>query len=626
MAPQNDPLIGQVLSERYRVLERIGRGGFGAVYRVQHIKLDKILALKVLFDRTGENPRMIKRFEREARAACRIGHENIVEITDFARFGENSYYFVMEYLEGETLGRRIKRMGPLSPDRLVHVGSQIADALSATHQKGIIHRDLKPDNVLLTRRRNDPDFVKVLDFGIAAMMEPGEHAPGLTDHGAMLGTPAYMSPEQATGLPATAQSDVYALGILLYEMATGSVPFRDQNAMSVLEMHRAREPVPPRKARPDLDIHAPIEAIIMRALRKPLSQRYATMREVYNDLVVAVGERISVLTEGDPTIERDPMREPIEWLEAEEALVLLEAGDTVGHTAPLPKRASRAAERPAPPPMVDDEPTFARPALPLTPPAEVVPRPEPVQIALRASTTGPTATLGEAPTAPKAPPPKRPGTQRISPTRPVAHRPPALAALGFVLAIALYAAVSAAVNRGAPPPAPDPDAPATVAAATPPAAPPTVVAPPAEAAAPAAPTVSTPPRVEVVSAPREAEPEGTALQRRAPTTPPEQPARGMEVEDSAMRRGVVTNTESVRIAVRSTPPGARVAFLDQELVTPCEVVLPRGAKNLPLALSLDGYAKVETKVSGTNTRALDVKLRKKGGGRRGDSGEGYDKW
>lgn len=283
-----DPLIGQILSERYRVLERIGRGGFGAVYRVQHIRLDKTLALKVLFDRTGENPRMIKRFEREARAACRIGHDNIVEITDFARFGDHGYYFVMEYLEGETLGRRIKRLGPMAPGRLVHIGCQIADALAATHSKGIIHRDLKPDNVFLTHRRADADFVKVLDFGIAAMMEPGEHAIGLTDHGAMLGTPAYMSPEQATGMAATAQSDIYSLGILLYEMATGSVPFRDQNAMSVLEMHRAREPMAPRAARPDLDIPEGIEAVILRALRKSLSQRYSSMREVQSDLMDAL--------------------------------------------------------------------------------------------------------------------------------------------------------------------------------------------------------------------------------------------------------------------------------------------------------------------------------------------------
>jgi serine/threonine protein kinase len=320
-----DPLIGKVVSDRYRILERIGLGGFGAVYKVQHIRLDKIFALKVLFEHTHQNPRMIKRFEREARATCRIGHENIVDISDFSRDRRVGYFFVMEYLIGDTLCERLRNTGPQKMGHLVRIGSQIADALAATHAKGIIHRDLKPDNVVLVQKRNHEDFVKILDFGIAAMNDLEEDVPRLTRHGTMLGTPSYMAPEQAEGKPADQRADIYSLGIILYEMATGKVPFRNTSSLAVLEMHRSTPAVPPTQASPELEIPTHIEQIIMRALRKPLSERYQTMREIYNDLIAA--DKLLPDIEEDPTeslmmvdtapapAQDDVDPEDVEWLD-----------------------------------------------------------------------------------------------------------------------------------------------------------------------------------------------------------------------------------------------------------------------------------------------------------------------
>jgi serine/threonine protein kinase len=320
-----DPLIGKVVSDRYRILERIGLGGFGAVYKVQHIRLDKIFALKVLFESTHQNPRMIKRFEREARATCRIGHENIVDISDFSRDRRVGYFFVMEYLIGETLCARLQNTGPQKMGQLVRIGSQIADALAATHAKGIIHRDLKPDNAFLVQKRNQDDFVKILDFGIAAMNDLEEDVPRLTRHGTMLGTPSYMAPEQAEGKLADQRADIYSLGIILYEMATGKVPYRNASSLAVLEMHRSTPAVPPSQAFPELEIPASIEQIILRALRKPLSERYQTMREVYNDLIAAgkqleeieedATESLMVVDTPPAPAQDDVDPEDVEWLD-----------------------------------------------------------------------------------------------------------------------------------------------------------------------------------------------------------------------------------------------------------------------------------------------------------------------
>jgi len=173
----------------------------------------------------------------------------------------------------------------MDPRHVVRIGTQIADALAATHTKGIIHRDLKPDNIFLVDKRKQADFIKILDFGIAAMNDLEEDVPRLTRHGTMLGTPSYMAPEQAEGKLADQRADIYSLGIILYEMTTGNVPFRNASSLAVLEMHRSTPPVPPRQACPELDIPPSLEQIILRGLRKELPERYQSMREIYNDLL-----------------------------------------------------------------------------------------------------------------------------------------------------------------------------------------------------------------------------------------------------------------------------------------------------------------------------------------------------
>jgi serine/threonine-protein kinase len=287
---------------------------------------------------------MIKRFEREARATCRIGHENIVGITDFARDSRVGYYFVMEHLVGETLGSRLQKLGPMPSPQIIHVACQIADALAATHAKGIVHRDLKPDNVFLVRKRDENSFVKILDFGIVGMADMDDAQPRLARHEAMRGTPAYMSPEQAEGQNPDHRSDIYSLGIMLYELATGQVPYRNAAALAVLEMHRSSEPTPPREARPDLEILPALERIILRALRKSPAQRYQSMREVYNDMVNlsqqidmrgVMGRLPEHRVDGPPTpAPEDIETEEPEWLD--EDLVLLDDGaDTNDDLAPI---------------------------------------------------------------------------------------------------------------------------------------------------------------------------------------------------------------------------------------------------------------------------------------------------
>jgi serine/threonine protein kinase len=346
------------------------------VYRVQHVRLDKILALKVLFEHAHQNPRMIKRFEREARATCRIGHENIVEITDFARDRSIGYYFVMELLEGETLGERLQKLGPMPAARVVHIAKQMADALAATHTKGIIHRDLKPENIFLTRKPGRDDFVKLVDFGIAAMADFDEHEPRLTNHGTMLGTPSYMSPEQARGKRADHRSDIYSFGIILYELVTGKVPFRNNEPMVVLEMHRSTPPIPPTVFRSDLAIPAELESIIMRALRKSTTQRYQSMREIFNDFdalgstldmttLETVGRRVD--NEGHRAAELHEREEP-EWLDEELLLVepkpakpiirspqLLSEVDTTMPMAIDPETSKQSTTVPMNRPRVSDE-------------------------------------------------------------------------------------------------------------------------------------------------------------------------------------------------------------------------------------------------------------------------------
>lgn len=292
-AKQSSPdlMIGQVLAGRYEITAQIGRGGMGAVYEARHTLIGKRVAVKVLLDKYAEKDQVIARLEQEARLASSIGHENIIDITDFGQTNDGRRFVVMEFLEGESLAQSLAREGTMDPARAVRIARQIASALGAAHGKGVIHRDVKPENVFLIRR-SGRDFVKVVDFGISKSLRPGEaedESPRLTQTGMVLGTPLYMSPEQARGdEELDHRIDVYALGVILYECVTGEVPFRGNNYLNIISQVLSAEPKSPREIDPRLRVE--LEAVIMRALAKDPRERYQSMEELDNDLAALEGE------------------------------------------------------------------------------------------------------------------------------------------------------------------------------------------------------------------------------------------------------------------------------------------------------------------------------------------------
>lgn len=221
---QVDTLVGTVLADRYRIDRRLGAGGMGAVYAGFHITLNKRIALKVVQPRLGADATIAQRFVQEARAASAIGHEHIVQITDFGRTADDAAFIVMEYLDGEDLSETLRREGPLPWPRVVHIGEQIAWALAAAHRQGIVHRDIKPANCYRVPREQDPDFIKVLDFGLAKVLAEQREGESLTGTGMLLGTPGYIAPELYRGLKADHRVDIYALGALMHKLLTGELP------------------------------------------------------------------------------------------------------------------------------------------------------------------------------------------------------------------------------------------------------------------------------------------------------------------------------------------------------------------------------------------------------------------
>ena len=244
-----DPLLGRVVDGRYRIEEQVGEGGMGVVYLATHTVLNKKLALKVLRGDMAKDQDTVQRFMQEAQAATSIGHENIIDISDFGRLPDGAAYFVMEYCEGQELTRLIARGGSVPVQEALHIIVQIASALGAAHKRGIVHRDLKPDNVFLVQRGDRSSFVKVLDFGIAKVGGAGSK---LTKTGMVFGTPHYMSPEQAAGQAIDARTDIYALGVIMYEMFTGRVPFDAETFMGILSKHMFEAPEPPSRSNSQL--------------------------------------------------------------------------------------------------------------------------------------------------------------------------------------------------------------------------------------------------------------------------------------------------------------------------------------------------------------------------------------
>jgi putative nucleotidyltransferase with HDIG domain len=271
-------LVGQVVGG-YRLVTALRSGGMGTVYYAEHTVIGRRAAVKVLHPGIARDPQLISRFLVEARAANDIRHPNVVEITDLGHTGD-LHYIVMSFLEGETLGERLEREKLLDESTTIRIVHQIASALAAAHDRGIVHRDLKPENVFLLNHPDYPDYVKVLDFGIAKLIGPQQaNAPHNTMVGTVLGTPAYMSPEQCRGqAELDHRSDIYSLGVMLYEMLTGTVPFRRDSPADVLLAHVQDTPISPFDLNPKLSKH--LGGAILRALEKDPARRFASMREL----------------------------------------------------------------------------------------------------------------------------------------------------------------------------------------------------------------------------------------------------------------------------------------------------------------------------------------------------------
>jgi tRNA A-37 threonylcarbamoyl transferase component Bud32 len=272
-----DALIGRMIDGRYRLESLLGTGGVGRVYLARHVLIGRRVAIKILHPERRAQSHLRAWFLREARAANRVNHANIVEIHDFGETEDGLAYIVMEYLEGRPLSAEVAK-GPIPVESAADTLEQVSAALARAHDLGVVHRDIKPENIFLIDRAGRADFVKLLDFGLAHLAQDSR----LAAPGAVFGTPEYMSPEQARGEEATAQSDLYALGVVFYEAVTGQLPFDSHNRDDIPAMHIGKEPAPPRTLNPSLPQEA--EEIILKLLAKDLTARYVDAHHVLDDL------------------------------------------------------------------------------------------------------------------------------------------------------------------------------------------------------------------------------------------------------------------------------------------------------------------------------------------------------
>jgi serine/threonine protein kinase len=285
-----------VVREKYRIVCKIGQGGMGAIYKAEHLIFEELRALKVLMPQFAHDDSLVRSLTQEARITRRLSHPNAVRVEDVDRAEDGRLFIAMEYVEGKSMGSIIKQSGPMPVLRVIETSRQLCSALDSAHSLGMIHRDIKPDNVLLVRQPDDRDLVKVLDFGIAKIKESaktgGKEISGITmtKTGFVVGTPQYMSPEQAMGKPGDqldARSDLYSVGILIYQALTGELPFQADTPMGYLLHHVHTPPPSLAERRPDLNLPDPIIRIVMKALEKDPADRFQSAREMLLALAAA---------------------------------------------------------------------------------------------------------------------------------------------------------------------------------------------------------------------------------------------------------------------------------------------------------------------------------------------------
>ncbi|HWZ88293.1 MAG TPA: serine/threonine-protein kinase, partial [Polyangiaceae bacterium] len=279
-----DPRIGTLLADRYRIDALVGEGGMGKVYSAEHVLMRKRLAVKVLHRELTSVPEVVARFEREAMAAANIEHPNVAAATDFGKLPDGAVFLVLEFVSGRSLRDEVAQ-GPFAVDRALHVARQIAAALGAAHLQGIVHRDLKPENVMLVEKGGDPDFVKVLDFGIAKVPLgdlPGHTKQGnpITKAGMVFGTPEYMAPEQALGQNVDGRADLYALGVILFEMLSGVRPFSSQSSVGILGQQLSKPPPTFLERAPGIAVPPSVEQITHKLLQRESGERFASATDL----------------------------------------------------------------------------------------------------------------------------------------------------------------------------------------------------------------------------------------------------------------------------------------------------------------------------------------------------------
>lgn len=283
----DDSLIGQTLDEKYLIEQRLSAGGMGAVYRARHLSMDRPVAIKLLHQRLLADEASRIRFQREARAAVRLQHQNAVSVTDFGETADGHVYLVMELLEGPTLREILSKEAPIETARAISIMLQASAAVAAAHEAGIIHRDLKPSNILVTQSPEVPAVVKVLDFGVAKLaahaLDDDEGAITLRQAGALIGTPRYMAPEQYNGHELTPAADVYSLGVILYEMLTGMAPFTGSSPVEIAAKHVSDSPHPPRNI--VAAIPEDVERVVLHALEKSPEDRPPSAGEFRRELL-----------------------------------------------------------------------------------------------------------------------------------------------------------------------------------------------------------------------------------------------------------------------------------------------------------------------------------------------------
>jgi serine/threonine-protein kinase len=343
---EDDPYIGQTLLDQFKIEEKLGAGGMGTVYRARQTTLHRDVAIKILHTELADNADAVRRFKREARVCTALDHPNVVRVFLFGQLKDGSLYIVMEHLDGRSLLEVLQREGALPVHRALHIATQICDGVGEAHLQGVVHRDIKPENVLLVNRRKDPDFVKVLDFGIARVLW-GDDVTVATQSGLVFGTARYISPEGAAGESTDARSDVYSLGVLTYQLLTGTTPFDAPSPVQMLMKHIHADP-PHLRAQPrGQHVPEPIADVIMRALSKNPEGRFDDAHG-YADALRSAAERAGFEVHRRRTARASigPPSEPGYQLPPD-----VVGTSSVAKTPPM-------AEPPRPPPSVVSSPTL----------------------------------------------------------------------------------------------------------------------------------------------------------------------------------------------------------------------------------------------------------------------------